>query len=290
MTYVEDLSDQLTAAGIGGRRHRRILAEIRDHLGCDPQAELGPAAEVARQFANQLGTVRARRAGLGAFGALAIAGTLFTASFLAHNISGSSFPRLQPASRPLADLALVLVVVGSQLAFVSGVLAAIRTFRHRGLQVLPRREATLIARRAAVGLAAGMACMAGVALLVVEYHHALPGWWSSLALWAAAVGGGALIAAAPLVVSAAAIRPVQAGAGGDLFDDLGAIVPPVLRGRHWLLALLVAGGVGTLIMLGGVAGDDPFDGVARGAADALACLAGFGLLGRYLGLRRSSAA
>ena len=34
--------------------------------------------------------------------------------------------------------------------------------------------------------------------------------------------------------------------------------------------------------------DDPYDGVARGIADAAACMAGFIVLGRYLGLRTAS--
>jgi hypothetical protein len=37
----------------------------------------------------------------------------------------------------------------------------------------------------------------------------------------------------------------------------------------------------------GAALDDPIDGAMRGAADALACLTGFAVLGRYLGLRAS---
>jgi hypothetical protein len=287
MSYVEELARALTAVGIRGRRRRRILAEITDHLACDPQSDLGPPDELARQWADQLGTVRARHAAQGTFAALAAAGALLAAALVAHNLYFTSFPRLHPASRPLADLGLGLVALGSQLAFVCGVLAAIRALRYRRAQVVSRREATLIARRAGLGLAAGLGCMLGLALLGLEYQRTLPGWWSSLALWAAAVGAGALIAALPLVASSAAIRPVAPGSAGDLFDDLGAIVPPVLRGREWLLAGIVSGGVGALIVLGGVAGDDPFDGVARGAAEALACLGGFGLLGRYLGLRRS---
>jgi hypothetical protein len=30
---------------------------------------------------------------------------------------------------------------------------------------------------------------------------------------------------------------------------------------------------------------DPYDGILRGLADAIACLAGFAVLGRYLGLQ-----
>ena len=290
MSYVQELSQALDGAGIRGRRQRRILAEISDHLSCDPQAELGAASEVARLFADQLGTIRARRAGLGVFGALAVAGGLLTAAFLAHNIPTASFPRLHPASRPLADLALVLITVGAQLAFVCGVLAALRALRQRGQPILAQREAVVIGRRAAFGLAAGLASMVGLALLGVEYHRALPSWWYSVAIWGATGGACVLLAAVPLVASAAAIRPQKRGSAGDLFDDLGPIVPRALRGRDWWLAVIVAAGVAALITLAGAFGDDPFDGAARGLADGLACLAGFGLLGRYLGLRTPHAA
>jgi hypothetical protein len=49
----------------------------------------------------------------------------------------------------------------------------------------------------------------------------------------------------------------------------------------------VAAGVALVITLGGVAGSDGYDGALRGLLDALACLGGFALLGRYLGLRRA---
>lgn len=285
MSYLEELRRELDRAGVRGHRQRRILLEVGDHLACDPQADLGPASQVAREFADQLGTLRAQRAGLGVFAGLSVAGGLLLAVFVVQKTSAGSFPRLHPASRPLADLALSLVAIGAQLAFVSGVLAALRTFRHRHQTTIPRSEAIVIARRAWVGLVSGLASMAGLALLATEYRRALPSSWVSLALWSAAAGAWALIAVTPLLVSARAIRPLKEGRAGDLFDDLGPLVPPILQGRAWLLALLVAGGVAVLVTLGGAAGSDPYDGAARGLLDGLACLAGFALLGRYLGLR-----
>jgi hypothetical protein len=80
--YEEELSAQLTAVGIAGRERTRILAEIADHLSCDPDATLGDLAALARQFADELGTFRARRAAFTAFSALAVAGVL-TAVMLA---------------------------------------------------------------------------------------------------------------------------------------------------------------------------------------------------------------
>jgi hypothetical protein len=39
------------------------------------------------------------------------------------------------------------------------------------------------------------------------------------------------------------------------------------------------------VALAGIVQSDPYDGLLRGLLDAAACLAGFGVLGRYLGLR-----
>jgi hypothetical protein len=43
--------------------------------------------------------------------------------------------------------------------------------------------------------------------------------------------------------------------------------------------------VAIVIAPAGVLQSDPYDGALRGVADALACLTGFALLGRYLGLQ-----
>jgi hypothetical protein len=59
----------------------------------------------------------------------------------------------------------------------------------------------------------------------------------------------------------------------------------VLQRRPWRFALLFAGALAAAIAIAGVAAGDPYDGVLRGLADAGACLAGFGLLGRFLSLR-----
>jgi hypothetical protein len=43
-----------------------------------------------------------------------------------------------------------------------------------------------------------------------------------------------------------------------------------------------------VLSLQGVVVDDPYDGIARGLLDAAACMTGFIVLGRYLGLRTAS--
>jgi hypothetical protein len=67
-----------------------------------------------------------------------------------------------------------------------------------------------------------------------------------------------------------------------VFDDLGLIG---YRARPWRFALLVAGLAGLGVWVAGIAGADPIDGFIRGVFEALACLGGFALLGRYLSLR-----
>src|SRR5690242_18567400 len=86
--YLEELSRSLSEVGIRGRQRARILAEFSDHLECEPGAVLGAPGDVARQFADELGTARARRAGFRAFAALAFVGVLFAIAFLSAQVNG----------------------------------------------------------------------------------------------------------------------------------------------------------------------------------------------------------
>jgi hypothetical protein len=282
--YVQDLAEQLSSVRIRGSLQRRILAEISDHLAWDPEADLGAPKALAECFADELGTRRARRAAVMSFAALALAGLLFAAAFFTVG-PAARWGSMRPASPVLGNLALALSVLAPQLAFVAGSLAALRAYRRRDARVLARDESVVLARRAGLGLLAGLATMAGLALLAVEYHHALAAWWTTLALSAAGVGAVALLGATPVVGSAWRLLPVAGGNAGDIFDDVGALTPTGLRGRPWKFALAVAGIVALAITLVGVAQSDGFDGALRGVLDALACLAGFAVLGPYLGLR-----
>lgn len=58
MSYVDALADALDSVAIRGRRKARILTEISDHLRCDPDTDLGQVDELARRFADELGTTR----------------------------------------------------------------------------------------------------------------------------------------------------------------------------------------------------------------------------------------
>jgi hypothetical protein len=282
MTYLETLSQQLAEVGIRGRRRSRILTEFTDHLGCDPDAELGAPDELARQFADQLGTSLARRAAFVSFAGLAVAGLLLGVGFLAGQKPFASASNASPA---LAYVGAVVAIVAAQVAFVAGVLGALRALRRRESAVVCRAEAVMIVRRAAVGLGAGVVTMVGFALEAIALNGQAPGWWVTLALSLSGAGVITLLAAAPSVLAAARLRPVASGSAGDLYEDFGPFVPPPLRGRPWTFALTVAAGLAIVAAVAGVVQSDPFDGALRGVADGAACLAGFAVFGRYLGLR-----
>lgn len=269
---IDALDRELRALGVPARRRRRIRLELEDHLACDPRADLGEPAALARQFADELGTAYARRAAFGSFLALAPLGVLFVAVFALATIYTTSAPML---------LTLALVV-GVQLAFVGGMLAVLRAWRLRGLAVVPAVEARVLLRRAGLGLAGGWITVIALGLLVSGYYPVAQ--WSHPVLGWVTVGVGAVLLAfgSGLAVRAALLRPRADGELGDLSFDLGVDASP------WRLALVIAGAVTLSIALAGVVQADPFDGLLRAVADGSLCLAGFALLGRPLGLRRQT--
>jgi hypothetical protein len=293
MNYVDELAHELMLVGVRGRLRARILHEIADHLDCDPDAseqELGAPADLAREFADELGTARVKRAGFESLAALVVAGTLFAIAFLTAGWGGFAWSKVAATPSPfLSDLGGVLMLVSPQLAFVAGLLAGIRALRHRCAGVVPRSEAVIIGRRSMVALVCGLATLIGLALVAIEFQHVAAGWWTTLTLACAVVGSCALATAAPAVLATIVVKPTAPGHAGDVFDDLGVLMPPALRGRPWAFAIAVATLIALVVTLAGVLQADPFDGAARGLVDGLGCLAGFGLLGRYLGLRGPSA-
>lgn len=282
MSYVDELGRELAAVGIRGRLRQRITAEVRDHLDCDSGADLGSPAAIAAQFADELGTARTRRAAFAAFGALAVAGLLSAVAFTA---AVAGFPHHHPHSVLLATIGAGLAALGAQIALVTGTLALVRGLRRRKATTVPRAESVIILRRAATALVAGVGGMAGLAAAALEYDRGVPRSSTTLAVVLAAVAAVALVAAAPAVLSAARLRPTACGPAGDIFDDLGRLVPAPLRGRAWLLAFVVTGVVVGVVAIAGASQNDPYDGLARAIADGLACLGCFALLGSYLGLR-----
>jgi hypothetical protein len=282
MSYRDDLQRELTEVGMTGRQRARILDEFADHLACSPDAELGDPKAIARQFADELGTARARHAARAGFGALALAGALFAVAFA--TAPGHAFGSIPAGAPGPTRLGNWVGVIAPQVAFVAGLLGLLRAVNRRRESVIPAAESRLIVRRAAVGVAAGLASMAALALLAGELRPYLPAWWVTLSWACAGVGAVALAATLPALLAARRLPSLAQGPAGDMFDDIGAFLPRSLEGRPWRFALLVAGAIFVVMTVTGMMASDGYDGAARGVGDALLCLLGFATLGRYLGL------
>jgi hypothetical protein len=251
---VNGLDAELRAVGIPRRRRQRIAAELADHLACNPDAQLGEPRDLARRFADELGTAYARSAGFGIFLALAPVGLLFGVLVLV-----SGFAVVNGG-----------VVIGTQLAFVGGMLALLRAWRLRGARVVSTHDAVVLRRRAELGIAGGALTLASIA-----------GGPTTWLVWTTVAAGAVLLgASAATVARAARIRPAADGPRRDLSFDLGVAVAP------WRLAFLITGAVALCIAVDGVVASDPIDGLARAVLDGLLCLSGFAVLGGWLGLRR----
>ena len=269
---IDRLDRELAVVGVPARRRRRIRLELEDHLACDPGADLGDPIDLARQFADELGTSRARQAALTTFVALVPFGALFVLLFALNTFR-------------LTDVAAgtgTTLVLGTQLAFVGGTLAFLRAWRLRRAKVMPAREAVILLRRDAFALCGGALTVISLASIASGPLISAP----LLAWTTVAVGATAVVLGAAATFRAYRLRPVAEGTPGDLAFDLGPFVPAPLRDSPRKIAFLIAGLVALAIALDGALLSDGFDGLARGIADGAACLAGFALLGRYLGLRR----
>ena len=235
MSYAEQLARELAAAGMDGPLRRRIVTEVQDHLACDPEADMGEAAALARQFADELGTRRAVRAAFVAFAALAVAG-LCSRSRSSPSRREVAFPppggsdehigRGRRRARAQRS--------GAQVALVVGTLGLARALRRRRTVVVSRGEALVLVRRAYVGLLAAAVTMAGLALTAIGLDGRIAGWWTWLALAVAAAGLLALALALPAVRAARRLQPQGEGGAGDLGDDLGG-TPAGGLGRRGLV-------------------------------------------------------
>jgi hypothetical protein len=311
MSYLDEFASELTRAGIPSRRRARILAEFADHLHEDPQAELGTPHELAREFADQMGTRLARVTAYRAFGVLAVAATVLAVMFFDGGRTWGGWVGYgsHPASGYMPSWWVPLMVVWfvtAQVALAAGSLALLRAWRLRHQTVISAADAAILNRRAALGLAAGAVTMlvlpATDLMLARPLAYHLPGgrieraadqwhslfavteasWWGYVAI----IGGPLLIVAMvsmlPSVLAAARMRPSQAGAAGDLTFDLGVQDTPVTSQR---IALALSAAIVLVMLVIGIGSSDPLAGLARGVVDAALCMIGFTVLGAYLGLR-----
>jgi hypothetical protein len=295
--YLTRLSDALGAAGIGGRHRARILTEFEDHLTSDPAADLGEPRQIAVQLADELGTDLARRAALRAFGALVLAGVLFAIAFLTggkiHSFAArgatSGIGGLASAVGHSHPSTLTVIAMGScllavQVSVAAGLAGLLGAIRLRPQPVVATEEAVMLVRRAAVALLTGALGLLALPLVAATLPHVSANW-RVLAYVVTGVGLASIASAAPAVRAALRLRPSLEGRAGDLIDDLDAFVPLRLPVSPWQLAVLLALGIAVVLTAAGIVQSDPYDGAARGVADGLACLVGFAVLGRYLGLR-----
>lgn len=285
MTYLDALESELHAAGIPARRRGRIVAEFADHLHEDPSAQLGAPRELARQFADELGTRLARTAAFRAFAALALVGVALVAMFAAAGgATGLGIGRHRAVSAPNWTTPILLIAaVAAQVALAAGALALLRAWRLRHERVIGAPDAAVLARRSGVGLIGGLLTLAALPACAVAFPHAVGHTWAVLAWIVAGVGVAALAGVAPSVIRSVRLRPASSGEPADLSADLGPWLPSGLTPTR--CALLLAAAIVVVLGLQGVVADDAYDGIARGLADGVACLAGFAVLGRYLGLR-----
>jgi hypothetical protein len=299
MTYLDALESELATAGIPARRRARILDEFTDHLAENSEAELGAPRDLARQFADELGTRLARLIAYRAFAVLGIAGALLLVLFFEWGRTwggwvGYGNYRVS-AFLPSWWVPMMIVwMITAQVALASGVLALLRAWRLRNERVISAADATALTRRATVGLVAG-----AITMLLLPLTDAVASQWDSHLIFAwgdlapyadaALFGGPALIlimlAMLPSAVTASRLRPSRAAEAQDLMADLG---PIGVRLTPWRTVLGLCAAIVVLMTLIGIHSDDAVDGVLRGLFDGAACVGGFVLLGRYLGLRTAS--
>jgi hypothetical protein len=285
MTYLDALESELVAAGIPSARRRRILTEFADHLHESPSAELGVPRELARQFADELGTRLARAAAFRAFGALAFAGVILVAMLLAvGRMRGLMMSSQNHTPTPgWAAPVLMLSMLAGQVSLAAGGTALLRACWLRDRRVINAREAAVLARRAALGIAGGAIALLALPTVALAFPRQAGTAWTTAAWVLTGLGLCGLAAVVPPLRAGLRLRPAVDGQAGDLISDLGPFAPRGLTSVRlaWLVALAIV----VVLGVAGVLTDDPYDGIARGLADATACMCGFAVLGRYLGLR-----
>jgi hypothetical protein len=285
MSWLDDFEDELAKRRVRSASRERLRHELADHIACEQgvTTRLGDPRAIASQYADELSSDDARRGTLGIFAALAVTGGAFLLQqlTLAHIRPGFD----HGYSTVLALVAILAMVLGSQVALVSGCLAGWRAVRRRGVAVLPAAEIALLRRRAAIAAAAGLVTTTGMILFMVDFVDVLPAWWLVLSATLSAGAAAALAFAWRGHAAGSATVALAAGPAGDVFDD----VPPLRALREhplglWALATLAVGGFVTLFEWH--AEHSLAEGLQRGGFEALALGVCFALFGRAIGARR----
>jgi hypothetical protein len=259
------------------------LAEVEDHLLESRDIEaFGEPRLVAQRFADELATAATRKVAVGAFLALVPAGIAYLLLFL----FAGRYPDITSARfLPLGLAAALTMLLAPQFALATGVAALLRAWRLRHARVVPVEEVRVLRRRAAVAVGSGALALGGVALYAYEYSAGLSSFWIFSALSVSTVTLLPLAPAAVAIRRVSLLRPATPGVAGDLCYDLAPLLdrlPPALTATPWRVCLAVAG----VVALAAVIAAGPDEGLRNAAVEAAAICAGFGTLGRFLGLRR----
>jgi hypothetical protein len=328
--YVTELAAALT---VPPRVRRRALLEARDHLlsaaehkraaGLDPAAaqaaavrEHGPAALIARRYAEQL-----------AHGAAQLATVAGLAAVIAYAALCAVATQISPAhASGVADAISWFAV---QVALTCAGLSTIRALRHRADSALPAGKLRFINRGWAVAIGAVLVSVS--ATLLGGYGDGAAGsaWRTGLLVATATTALAAVLALASVLLSARRTAELAAHAddpaGDDALDDLGALAliaagrllpagtleraqaslarletaravrAVALRAHPWRFCVLVALAAGAAMAATHVLAEGPAtDGLlvtlavsaVLVAIEAVAIIACFALLGSFLGIRR----
>lgn len=290
--YLRDLNDQLRRRGVPRRARRRILTEAADHLQSDAHAvsRFGEAAFIAQRFSDEMGWRAARRSALEVFAALAVAGVLLAALGVAWSADGSLQAIAFGLGSPAPVLVAALLAVAPQVSFAAGTLAVLRVWRRSGSATLPATEVRIVRRRTAVALLAGLATMAALASYALLFAEHLPPWSARAAVGGALGAALLLLACGVPMIRAWRYQVAVDGGAGDVFVDIGARFAQPMGRSPWVFAALVSSLAGLIVFGAGLVAADGFDGALRGLAEGTACLTGFAVFSRYLGMRAPNAA
>ena len=185
-------------------------------------------------------------------------------------------------------IGIFLAVFVGQVSVAAGCLALLAATRLARIPVISAAEARNLRRRAAVAWVSGAITVTLLALMALVVPTAYQANWEVAVLIAAGACGAALLTALPSIVRAAWVKPAAAGATPDLLEELTPFLPACTTRllTPWRCAFVLATASAAALVAVGIFNDELFTGVLRGVAEGVLCLAGFSLLGRFLGMVR----